>query len=58
MTFTIEPMINLGSYESKIMPDQWTVVTKDNTLSAQFEHSVTITKTGVEVLTIENQNKL
>ncbi|MBF0187821.1 MAG: type I methionyl aminopeptidase [Magnetococcales bacterium] len=51
MTFTIEPMINLGKAPIKHMPDKWTVVTKDHSLSAQFEHTILITETGYEVLT-------
>ncbi len=51
MTFTIEPMINLGDYDVRILDDGWTAVTTDNSLSAQFEHTVLVTATGVEVLT-------
>lgn len=51
MIFTIEPMINAGKRYTKIKPDQWTVVTKDHSLSAQWEHTLLITKTGVEILT-------
>ena len=51
MTFTIEPMINLIGPEIEHLADDWTVVTKDRSLSAQFEHTVTVTKTGCEVLT-------
>ena len=51
MTFTIEPMINLGSPEIEHLSDGWTVVTRDRSLSAQFEHTITVTKTGCEVLT-------
>ncbi|MGE0326049.1 MAG: type I methionyl aminopeptidase [Polyangiaceae bacterium] len=51
MTFTIEPMINLGSKEVDILDDDWTAVTIDGELSAQFEHTVLVTETGVEVLT-------
>ena len=51
MIFTIEPMINLGSYETKILNDGWTAVTKDKSLSAQFEHTVGITKNGYEIFT-------
>ncbi len=51
MTFTIEPMINAGKRHVKLLPDQWTVVTKDRSLSAQWEHTVLVTETGVEVLT-------
>jgi methionyl aminopeptidase len=51
MTFTIEPMINSGSPNCMIWPDNWTAVTADLALSAQFEHTVLVTKTGVEILT-------
>ena len=51
MIFTIEPMINLGSYETKTLNDGWTAVTKDKSLSAQFEHTVGITKDGYEIFT-------
>jgi methionyl aminopeptidase len=51
MIFTIEPMINLGKSDIKHMQDNWTVVTKDHSLSAQFEHTILITETGNEVLT-------
>lgn len=51
MTFTIEPMINVGTYECDILDDDWTAVTRDGGLSAQFEHTVLVTETGVEILT-------
>ena len=51
MTFTIEPMINAGRKEVKLLADNWTVVTRDHSLSAQWEHTVLVTETGVEVLT-------
>ncbi len=51
MIFTIEPMINLGSYECEILDDDWTAVTRDGSLSAQFEHTILVTETGHEVLT-------
>lgn len=51
MTFTIEPMINAGRYEIKILDDGWTAVTADGSLSAQWEHTVRVTEDGVEVLT-------
>lgn len=51
MIFTIEPMINAGRREVKLLPDKWTVVTKDHSLSAQWEHTVLVTETGYEVLT-------
>lgn len=52
MTFTIEPMINAGKRHVKLLPDGWTVVTKDHSLSAQWEHTVLVTNTGYEVLTL------
>jgi methionyl aminopeptidase len=51
MLFTIEPMINLGKPHVKILSDGWTAVTRDRSLSAQFEHSVGVTETGVEIFT-------
>lgn len=51
MTFTIEPMINIGTHEWILLPDGWTVITKDGTLSAQFEHSIAIGTHGPEILT-------
>ena len=51
MFFTIEPMINLGKWQVKILDDGWTAVTKDRSLSAQFEHSIGVTADGVEVFT-------
>jgi methionyl aminopeptidase len=51
MTFTIEPMINAGKPHTKQLPDGWTVVTKDHSLSAQWEHTVAVTDTGFEILT-------
>jgi methionyl aminopeptidase len=52
MFFTIEPMINLGRAQVKVLSDGWTAVTRDRSLSAQFEHTVGITGTGVEVFTL------
>jgi methionyl aminopeptidase len=52
MFFTVEPMINLGRPETKVLDDDWTAVTKDRSLSAQFEHSVGVTETGVEIFTL------
>jgi methionyl aminopeptidase len=52
MTFTIEPMINAGKKEIKQLGDGWTVVTRDHSLSAQYEHTVLVTETGFEVLTV------
>ncbi len=51
MFFTIEPMINAGRYEVKVLADGWTAVTRDKSLSAQFEHSIGVTKDGVEIFT-------
>lgn len=51
MVFTIEPMINEGTWEAKVLDDGWTAITKDGKLSAQFEHTVAVTETGVEILT-------
>jgi methionyl aminopeptidase len=51
MFFTVEPMINLGGYGVKVLNDGWTAVTRDRSLSAQFEHSVGVTETGVEIFT-------
>ena len=52
MTFTIEPMLTLGTFDYDIWPDGWTVVTKDRRLSAQFEHTIVVTSTGSEILTL------
>jgi methionyl aminopeptidase len=52
MTFTVEPMINMGDWRCQILSDHWTVVTIDHSLSAQFEHTVTVTEDGVEILTL------
>ncbi len=52
MTFTIEPMLNAGKKETKLLPDQWTVVTRDRSLSAQWEHTILVTGDGHEVLTV------
>ena len=59
MTFTIEPMINAGKASVRLLPDQWTVVTKDHSLSAQWEHTILVTKSGFEVLTLApNENAI
>ena len=58
MTFTIEPMINAGKRHVKILPDRWTVVTKDHKLSAQWEHTILVTATGAEVLTRRSDESL
>ncbi len=52
MFFTIEPMINLGRYQVKILSDGWTAVTKDRSMSAQFEHSIAVTEDGSELFTV------
>lgn len=52
MTFTIEPMLNLGKRHTKLLPDGWTVVTKDRSLSAQWEHTLLVTEDGFEILTL------
>jgi methionyl aminopeptidase len=52
MTFTVEPMLNLGTVEWDMWDDDWTVVTKDRKRSAQFEHTLLITDTGAEILTL------
>jgi methionyl aminopeptidase len=52
MIFTIEPMINAGRYEVKVLSDGWTAVTRDKSLSAQFEHSIGVTRDGVEIFTL------
>ena len=51
MVFTIEPMINVGGYQTEVMDDEWTVLTMDRSLSAQFEHTILVTREGCEVLT-------
>ena len=58
MTFTIEPMVNGGDWKTKLLGDKWTVVTKDHSLSAQYEHTLLVTKTGVEVLTARPEEDL
>ncbi len=52
LTFTIEPMINAGKKETRLLPDDWTVVTRDHSLSAQWEHTILVTAEGFEVLTL------
>jgi methionyl aminopeptidase len=52
MIFTIEPMINAGKYDVKVLSDGWTAVTKDKSLSAQFEHTIGVTETGAEIFTL------
>lgn len=58
MTFTIEPMINLGKKEIRLLGDGWTVVTKDHKLSAQWEHTILVTETGHEVLTLRKEENI
>ena len=55
MTFTIEPMINMGKRQIRTLPDKWTVVTKDHSLSAQWEHTILVTKDGFEILTLRQE---
>jgi len=55
MTFTIEPMINLGAPSARLLPDGWTAVTKDRKLSAQWEHTILVTTDGAEVLTLRGE---
>jgi methionyl aminopeptidase len=55
MVFTIEPMINLGKHHTRLLDDEWTVLTRDGSLSAQFEHTIVVTKTGCEVLTAREE---
>jgi methionyl aminopeptidase len=57
MVFTIEPMINAGKRETRVMPDGWTVVTRDHSLSAQWEHMVLVTPAGHEVLTLSSAER-
>ncbi len=58
MCFTIEPMVNAGKRYSKVLPDNWTVVTKDRSLSAQWEHTLLVTETGVEILTLRDDEAI
>ena len=55
MTFTIEPMINLGNRHCQLLKDGWTVITKDGSWSAQFEHTILVTESGYEILTIPSE---
>ncbi len=57
MTFTIEPMINLGKRHCKVLKDGWTVITKDKKWSAQFEHTILVTETGHEILTLRSDEE-
>jgi methionyl aminopeptidase len=56
MTFTVEPMVNAGKRHVRLLADGWTVVTKDHSLSAQWEHTVLVTDSGVDVLTLGEQS--
>jgi methionyl aminopeptidase len=58
MVFTIEPMINVGKFATKLAPDQWTVLTKDGSLSAQMEHTIAVTEMGYEILTQTRNSSL
>jgi methionyl aminopeptidase len=58
MCLTIEPMINAGERHSKLLKDGWTVVTKDRSLSAQFEHTIVVTETGCEILTLRSDDTI
>lgn len=58
MTFTIEPMLNAGKAAVKLLPDQWTVVTKDHKLTAQWEHTVLVTDSGYEILTYRKDDTI
>ena len=55
MIFTVEPMINYGKFETKTLKDGWTAVTKHKSLSAQFEHTVGVTKEGYEIFTLSDK---
>lgn len=57
MTFTIEPMVNAGKAAIRILPDHWTVITKDHSLSAQWEHTILVTSNGFEVLTLRKEER-
>ena len=55
--FTIEPMINVGSYKTKVLADGWTAITSDHSLSAQFEHTIGVTEDGYEIFTLSREGK-
>ena len=57
MFFTVEPMINLGRSGTRLLPDGWTAVTRDRSLSAQFEHTIGVTSTGIEIFTLSPENR-
>jgi methionyl aminopeptidase len=58
MTFTVEPMVNAGDYRIRTMKDGWTVKTKDRSLSAQYEHTIVVTETGCEILTLREDDTI
>lgn len=58
MTFTIEPMVNIGKRDVKLLPDDWTVITRDRSLSAQWEHTILVTEDGYEVLTLRSDETI
>ena len=58
MTFTIEPMVNIGKRDIKVLPDEWTVITRDRSLSAQWEHTILVTETGFDVLTLRSDETI
>lgn len=58
MTFTIEPMVNQGKHHTRLLRDDWTVVTKDKRLSAQWEHTLLVTETGVDILTQRHEERV
>jgi len=58
MAFTIEPMVNAGKRHTKLLPDGWTVVTKDHSLSAQWEHTLLVTESGCDILTLGADEKI
>ena len=58
MCLTVEPMVNAGERHSKLLKDGWTVVTKDRSLSAQFEHTIVVTDTGCEILTLRSDDTI
>lgn len=55
MTFTIEPILSVGNTTHKVLKDEWTAVTKDNSRAAQFEHTILITRDGYEILTLSDK---
>lgn len=58
MTFTIEPILCVGKTTHKVLDDEWTAVTKDNSRAAQFEHTILITPSGCEILTLSDTEKI